>query len=398
STKIAGIMVDLNLTEEQYRWCLTAPYIIVVVISIPVNILLRKSRPSLLVGFLALIWGGVSMGNAGVTNFTGLLLCQIISGVAGTVAFRGLIAYGASQIPASTLNSWQWLFIIFGIPSVIGGFLCLFFLPESPETAEFLNDNERKLATTRLYAERAYSDAVNSWSWAQVISVLKDWKLYWYSIIFMLGAVASSGGKLNLPSIIDGMGDWSKSASLALTTPPQIVGCIAIYFSGWLSDKLGQRAYIFIGAHLVMAFGLFLIIFIPDEQIGVRYFAVCCLISGWKAFQPVRSSWGVDNFSGLTRRAVATAVFFIFESSGNAIGGQAYFDGPRYTMGHTIALSAVGLNIILAIGLRLILKRINNQREKVHIEQDQHTRDQVFARYGGDEIIGDRHPDYRYTL
>ncbi|KAI9246246.1 major facilitator superfamily domain-containing protein [Phascolomyces articulosus] len=423
-------MEDLHLTEAEYRWCLTAPFLLFIVLCIPINLILRRWRPSLLVGCLALTWGGVTMATAGVTNFAGLLVCQIIPGVcsaansavqvyyvslwyrrcesaqrlgwigiAGSIgaSVRGLIALAVTQIPVSNAvrSSWQWLFIIFGIPSVICGTVCLLLLPDSPQSAKFLTDEERRLAIERL---RESTSAVYSWSWNQVLSVITDWKLYFYMLLFMTSAIAVSGGRLNLPDIIDGMGNWSAPVSLALTTPPNFIACFVIYLSSWLSDKFSQRAYLLIIMFSVIALGLLMIMFVPDQYIGVRYFAVCLFICGWLGFMPVRGAWCSDNFSGLTRRAVATAILYMSDSAGFVIGGHAYFDPPRYIMGHTIALCSIALSITTAILLRFMLSRVNRNRDQMNQLHCVEKKEQILIQYGGEKIIGDRHPDYRYSL
>ena len=75
-----------------------------------------------------------------------------------------------------------------------------------------------------------------TWSWSQVRTVLTDWKAYYFAVIYCLTGVSGSGVKLALPSIIDGMGDWSPDVSQALTTPPYILASILIlvasYYSG----------------------------------------------------------------------------------------------------------------------------------------------------------------------
>ena len=100
------------------------------------------------------------------------------------------------------------------------------------------------------------------------------------------------------------------------------------------------------------------------------------------------------NSSGLTRRAVATAIVFSIDAAGNAIGGQAYFDPPQYRMGHVIALCAYAVNTILILILRSLFKSINKKREAMTSEQ----KEIQIVKYGGVNLVGDRHPDYRYIL
>ena len=90
------------------------------------------------------------------------------SAVAG--AFGGLIAFGIQQIHV-TIANWRLLFIVEvaisiyakyrsihfyfsffyqGIPTILLGVGCFFFLPDRPESTIYLTKEEQKLATDRM--------------------------------------------------------------------------------------------------------------------------------------------------------------------------------------------------------------------------------------------------------
>jgi hypothetical protein len=92
-----------------------------------------------------------------------------------------------------------------GTLTVVLAICCWFFLPDSPENAKFLNDEERQLEIDRL-AEDAGPSKEDSFSWSQVLSVFTDWKTYFYAIIYITGTIGTQGITLSLPVIIDGLG------------------------------------------------------------------------------------------------------------------------------------------------------------------------------------------------
>ncbi|KAI9262265.1 major facilitator superfamily domain-containing protein [Phascolomyces articulosus] len=430
SAKLMGIMEDLNVSEAQYRWCLTGPFLAFLILSVPINLVLRKSRASLLLGTLVTVWGAIALITPAVKNFVGLLITQIITGacaaandpvqvyyatlwyrryetaqrlgwfsIGGGIAssVRGLILYAATQIPnTTTIKTWQWMFIILGLPSFICGVLCILILPDKPETAKFINNEEKELAINRLSKEQAYTASQYSWSWKQVISVLLDWKLYCFTLLFLTDNIVAGGTRLNLPSIIDGMGYWTEQQSVALAVPPYALGCIMIYPVSWLSDKFKQRVYFMVVVYLITAASILLLMFVPEEIVGLRYFAVCAFRALTLLFSPIRNSWASGAFSGLTRRAVALAIFFMGSAAGNAIAGQAYFDPPNYRMGYTVALCSLAVSILLSLSLRVVFSRENKRRNQ--IMQDHRKREHQITKYGGPDLVGDRHPDYRYSL
>lgn len=67
-----------------------------------------------------------------------------------------------------------------GLPTVLVGFLVLFFLPSRPETTKWLSEDDRKLAQRRLNREVASEGtAIN---WKHVIMSFTDYKAWMVSI------------------------------------------------------------------------------------------------------------------------------------------------------------------------------------------------------------------------
>ena len=134
-----------------------------------------------------------------------------------------------------------------------------------------------------------------TWAWSQVASVFTDWKTYLYTLNMLFSSVSAVGVTLALPSIIAGLGQWSNSVSLALTTPPYVVACFFVYIGCWSSgnffspttsfhhllsfsfffaDIYFERGYHIIVGSLIRMTGLLMLMFVPHDQFGVLYFAV----------------------------------------------------------------------------------------------------------------------------
>jgi MFS family permease len=93
-------------------------------------------------------------------------------------AFGGAIAYGVGHMnQVQGLSAWRWLFILEGIPSCTSSILVFFFLPDYPETAAWLNEEEKALAKERL-AFNGLRSAGEKMTWADAKSTLTEWRLY----------------------------------------------------------------------------------------------------------------------------------------------------------------------------------------------------------------------------
>ena len=97
-----------------------------------------------------------------------------------------------------------------------------------------------------------------------------------------------------------------------------------------------------------------------------------------------------------TRRTVALAFTISIGAIGGLIAGQIYDEKqkPQYTLGNTIGLICTIVQTISVISLRCIFMFINRQRSKMNADEIK----KQIERYGGQELAGDHHPDFRYTL
>ncbi|MFX8445224.1 MFS transporter, partial [Acinetobacter baumannii] len=68
------------------------------------------------------------------------------------------------------LKGWQWLFIIEGIPSILLGLVTWFYLTDRPETADWLDAEQKAWLKSRLDAEHAAKQAVHKLSLGQALS------------------------------------------------------------------------------------------------------------------------------------------------------------------------------------------------------------------------------------
>ncbi|KAG1455756.1 hypothetical protein G6F56_006991 [Rhizopus delemar] len=425
NAKLDGLEEDLNMSQSEYKWSLSIFYFSYVIFDLPSNIIMRRWRPSYWLGILMFLWGTVATVMAASTNFASLAAARFFIGVfeagffPGVIyfmslwytrqeygrrisffwsfsslagAFGGLIAYGISTITDDRLKTWQWLFIIEGIPTVLLAIFTAYYLPNSPETAKFLTNEEKEFATTRL-AEDAGASYDHSWSWSQVISVFKDWKSYIYMAIYITGTIALQGVTLFLPSIVSNLGTWSTPVSQALTTPPYFLAFLVTVAVGWSSDKFFERAYHMVITNIFALVGFLLLMFLPASNVAGNYCAACIVTIGVYANVAVKVAWFNNNFGGLTRRAVASAAIVSVGTIGGAIGGQIYYDPPKYFGGSTIAFSCMAAQTVLVLILRALLARENKRRQFMTDSQ----KEQEIEKYGAD-LIGDRHPSFRYVL
>lgn len=246
------LMSSTGMSSYQYTIALMVFLIAYTVFEVPSNYFLKLMGPSKWFALIMVLWGAVSMGIGGVTNFAGLTALRFILGMfeAGLApglayyisfwyrsdersirlafvystatlagAFGGLIAYGISHMNQTAgLEAWRWLFILEGLPSILAGVMIFFVLPDYPEGTSFLTPEESKLATARMEFNGSKGKAATM-TWADAKETLTDLRLYAHYIIYFTKSCPFSSLGLFAPSITRGLGYDSFQAQL-MTVPP----------------------------------------------------------------------------------------------------------------------------------------------------------------------------------
>lgn len=107
-------------------------------------------------------------------------------------SFSGLLAFGIQHMEGvAGLGGWRWIFILEGILTVCVGVTIPWVLPNSPETASFLSEQEKAFVSERLRLDVRVSmehdndvEDTDKFEWRYLKDALKDWKIYLGVIIY----------------------------------------------------------------------------------------------------------------------------------------------------------------------------------------------------------------------
>jgi len=81
---------DLELTADEYNWCLTVFFFTYAAFEVPSNLLLKKLRPSRWLPTIMVSWGIVMTLMGIVKDYHGLLISRIFLGVTEAGLFPGV--------------------------------------------------------------------------------------------------------------------------------------------------------------------------------------------------------------------------------------------------------------------------------------------------------------------
>lgn len=179
---------DLRMSDSVYGLGAGIFFIGYFFFEVPGNLIMQRVGARRWIGPIMMVWGVVSSCTMLVRSAAGFYAVRFLLGVVESGFFPAVILYLTfwytsrhrarmvavfmSAIPlsgviagpvsgwilarmsgAGHLAAWQWLFLLEGIPSFLAGMVTLYFLTDSPATARWLDDAERRLVVGRLHEE-----------------------------------------------------------------------------------------------------------------------------------------------------------------------------------------------------------------------------------------------------
>lgn len=122
-------------------------------------------------------------------------------------AFGGLLAAAIGKLDGKGgYAGWRWIFLLEGALTAVVGLAAFFFLPDFPEEAKWLSEEEREFVTARLCAEQGRNAAERSITVKEVAGVFKDFKVVVGGFMYFGLIVPAYGYAYFAPSIIKSYG------------------------------------------------------------------------------------------------------------------------------------------------------------------------------------------------
>ncbi|KAJ5288175.1 vitamin H transporter [Penicillium angulare] len=390
NAKISGMEVDLNLTSNQYSIALVVFFVGYVVFEVPSNLALGRSRPSIFLPSIMILWGTLTCVMAVVKSFAHLVVLRTIigcieSGFAPGVllllsswykqneqskrfgvfisaavlsgAFGGLIAAGIveSLDGSHGIEGWRWLFIIEGVITIGFAIISIFILPDFPSTTRRLSDRERQIAVVRLtkqHVTAATEDTEHLSNLGACKVAYQDYRTWAFVIGYMV-IVGSSTLTYFYPTLVEGLfGNASTKKINLLTVPIYGVAFIATGITSYYSDKVPTWRGLIIASWL--AYSLICSVLVCTiYNFEARYVLLVLMAAGLWSTNGGTLAYASSAFAGMHPQARGVALAMV-----NALGNLAQIygsylfpesDSPKYIMGFSVisAMLAVGVVVFL---------------------------------------------------
>lgn len=264
---------DLGLTKKVFGFAGSLFFIAYFFFEVPSNLALQKYGARKWIARIMITWGLVSACTAFVQGQNSLFFMRFLLGAAEAGFFPGVVLYLTYWFPAAYrarivatfmvavpmgsfigspisalllqtdgmfgMRGWHWLFIFEGLPTVLLGIVCLFFLTDRPEQAKWLSDEQRNWLSTRIEKERSEKKT------AARVSV---WKLFRtkevLGMALVCSAASAAGSVLNVwqPQLLKSFGLTVMQTGL-VNSIPYVIASVLMILWGRHSDKKGERRW-----------------------------------------------------------------------------------------------------------------------------------------------------------
>lgn len=150
------------------------------------------------------------------------------------------------------LSGWQWLFLIEGLPAAFFSIVILKYLPDSPDTANWLTTHERSWLRDQLDADSTLAHLGHH---DGLLKALLSPKVWLIGLCFFTALTCSYAYGFSAPAILQGATGWSVTKVGFLVAGFGVAGALGMIFNGTHSDHKKERAFHVIVPYCIMATG-----------------------------------------------------------------------------------------------------------------------------------------------
>ncbi|KAF7192750.1 putative transporter [Pseudocercospora fuligena] len=409
NANVARLSADLNLTDDQFQWLITAFYITYIAFEW-MTLCYKIFRSHVFISCCVAAWGIIASLQSLVGSFGFLIVLRIFLGI-GEAAFTGIPFYLSffykreelafrtgifiAAAPLATsfasglawiivkfgdllpIANWRLIFLVEGFPACIVAVWTYYWLPDSPGEARWLNFRERKIAKLRKRKETNIDARVRgsgapatrqqqAFRWDQVKQTLLDPKAYITASMFFCVNVGFGSVPVFLPVILKDAG-YSRVAAEGLSAIPMLVAFVVVLLTAWLSDRYRNRSVPLI-AHGLLATSGYLFLAIAGPHVGhtLRYLAFFPICAGLFSCVTLIITWTVNNQPSDEAKGTGIALMQYIGQCGPILGTRVFreVDAPYFVQGMLVGGAAMFMVSALSLILRVYLNRENVGRRR----------------------------------
>ncbi|KAL9625386.1 MAG: hypothetical protein Q9160_000449 [Pyrenula sp. 1 TL-2023] len=381
NAKIQGLTEDLHMKGNDFNVASLMIFIPFILLEIPSNLALKRFKPSTWMSLLLFGCGIMTMCQGFVQSQSALIGVRILLG-----CFESGTGPGSIYLMSMYYKRYE-------LPKrLVLGILLKFWMPEWPEEAGFLDDEERAGLLRRLRADHDSEARMDRLDGPARKRCLYDYKIWLSGFIFLAILNITYGTAFFIPTILTQL-NWKALKAQYMSIPIYATGAMFCVIASYASDYLKRRYLFVMLGGLASCIGFIILLCQTSVSVDVRYAAVFFLVSGAYVMQPLSVAWLMNNVGGHYKRGIASAFQIGFGNFGGIIASNIFLtnQAPRFTTGYGVGLGLLIFGMILATVMVVMMKMENDRRNR-GLRDDRYNlpKDEV-------DNLGDDHPAFRFN-
>jgi MFS family permease len=268
---VMGLQEDTSITGNQFSLLATVFYVSYLACELPTGYLMQRLPTAKYLGGNVILWGLMVTITASARNWAALASLRFFLGCfeaavapalilitsmwykrseqpirvsgfyvgTGTGTIIGaLTSFGFQHYESATFTSWQIMFLLFGLITIVVGILVVFFLPDNPMSSRL--SHEEKIWAIERVRENQTGIENKHFKLHQAIECFTDPQTWLLSLITICSNVPNGAVSSYQATIIKGFGYTSKQTAL-LNVPSGVVACISVISAGYFGTKYNVR-------------------------------------------------------------------------------------------------------------------------------------------------------------
>ncbi|EXJ80493.1 hypothetical protein A1O1_08638 [Capronia coronata CBS 617.96] len=398
-----NIMVELNMTADQYNWVQSIYFISYIVFEVPSNLMLKRMTPRIWQSRIIGSWGIVLACHAAVRNKEGLYACRFFLGMMEAGMFPGLaaqlagwyrsdemgkpimwmfgfqncsgvigsiIAYGISYMNGMCgMSAWQWVYLLEGIYTILFSVVVFFVLPDypkSPRSSKWLTPREQEYLELRL-TENAPRTDDPAFKKSEVLDSLKDPRTYAFCLSQILMNLGGYGLQWQLPTVTTNLGFAGLPRNQLLNIPPAAASVLSIIFAGWFLSRAYLTRPEFAMFICAGAFAFFLVLCF-DVPRTATYIACIFGTMFYSVYFIPFWAWRSASLKGSTGAAFTLAFQSCIGQVGGVVGPQLFqskYAHNGYKTSFAICAGTIGASWLANCWTWYLTRKNENDIQKV---------------------------------
>lgn len=336
-----GLQEDTGIDGDQYSQLALVFYVTYAAFEFPTGYLIQRLPTAKFLGANVCLWGLMVACTATAHNWAGLVSLRVLLGCFEAAVAPSLIlittmwykkkeqparvgfwylgtglakcigaitSFGFQHYAGQDFKSWQIMFLLFGLITIVAGVLVIVFLPDNPMKSR-LTPQEKMWAIERLRQNRTGVENKH-FKLHQVLECFRDPQTTMIFLIVLSTNIPNGFVSSFQAASIQGFGFTSKETAL-LSIPSGVVACICTLGGGWAASHFSMRGPFIMTFQGLALLGSCLMAFLPEDGYVPGKMVGNYAANAIGSAVPLLYSYAGANYAGHTKKVTINAMVLI---------------------------------------------------------------------------------------